>query len=118
MGGMRKVLEPAESGWVGAGTVAAAFERNFKRPCSDECGLWAKTGTVGTADKGFAGVTLAAGLIDMQKLHTWRYPTALTASPKQIAFGVVVYPQTTSTGINVASEFAMQLASDLTKQVE
>jgi hypothetical protein len=118
MAGMRKVLEPAESGWVGAGTVAAAFERNFKRPCSDECGLWAKTGTVGSADKGFAGVTLVAGLIEMQKLRTWRYQTTSTASPQRIAFGIVVYPQTAGSGINIASEFAMQLAADLTQQTK
>jgi hypothetical protein len=118
MAGMRKVLEPAESGWVGAGTVAAAFERNFKRPCSDECGVWAKTGTVGSADKGFAGVTLVAGIIDMQKLHTWRYHSASTSTSQRIAFGIVVYPQTAGTGINIASEFAMQLAADLTKQAE
>jgi len=103
---------------VGAGTVAAAFERNFKRPCSDECGVWAKTGTVGSADKGFAGVTLVAGIIDMQKLHTWRYHSASTSTPQRIAFGIVVYPQTAGTGINIASEFAMQLAADLTKQAE
>lgn len=116
LGGMRKVVEPAEPGWVGAGTVSAAFERNFKGSCVGDCGIWAKTGTVGIADKGFAGVTLVATVIDIPQLYRWRYQEDSSPQGRKLALGVVVYPQVTGSSVNIASEFAMQLATDLSAQ--
>jgi hypothetical protein len=116
LGGMRKVLEPTETGWVGAGTVSAAFERNFKGPCVGDCGVWAKTGTVGVADKGFAGVTLVATVINVPQLHRWRYKVEAAPQGRKLALGVVVYPQSSSGSVNIASEIAMQLAADLSTQ--
>ena len=118
LGGMRKVVEPAEPGWIGAGTVSAAFERNFKGACVGDCGIWAKTGTVGIADKGFAGATLVATVIDTPQLYRWRYKEDPSRQGRKLAIGVVVYPQSPGSSVNIASEFVMQLASDFSQKKE
>jgi hypothetical protein len=113
LGGMRKVVEPAEPGWAGAGTLSGAFERNFKSSCTGDCGIWAKTGTVGIADKGFAGATLVAAVIDMSQLYRWKYKEDPSFQARKLAIGVVVHPQSPENSFNIASEIAMQLAADL-----
>jgi hypothetical protein len=116
MGGMRKVLEPAETGWNGAGTVSGAFQREFKRACSDDCGIWAKTGTVSQQDRGFAGATLFTGIIDIPQLQQWRYQHDNKTAGRRIAIGVVVHPKAPGHSVHLASEMAMQLASELSLQ--
>jgi hypothetical protein len=116
MGGMRKVLEPAEAGWSGSGTVAGAFQREFKRACSDDCGIWAKTGTVSHLDVGFAGATLLTGIIDLPRLQQWRYKNDNQSAGRRIAIGVIVHPKAPGHNVHLASEMAMRLASELTFQ--
>ena len=116
MGGMRKVLEPAEAGWNGSGTVAGAFQREFKRACSEDCGIWAKTGTVSQQDRGFAGATLFTGIIDLPVLQQWRYKNENKTAGRRIAIGVIVHPKAPGHSVHLASEMAMQLASELSLQ--
>jgi hypothetical protein len=116
IGGMRKVLEPAEAGWNGPGTVAGAFQREFKRSCAEECGIWAKTGTVSQQDRGFAGATLFTGIVDLQQLQQWRAQNDNRPSGRRIAIGLIVHPKTPGHSAHLASDMAMQLASDLSLQ--
>jgi hypothetical protein len=116
MGGMRKVLEPAEAGWNGSGTVAGAFQREFKRACSEDCGIWAKTGTVSQQDRGFAGATLFTGIIDLPVLQQWRYKNENKTDGRRIAIGVIVHPKAPGHSVHLASEMAMQLAAELSFQ--
>ncbi len=116
MGGMRKVLEPAEAGWSGSGTVAGAFQREFKRTCAEDCGIWAKTGTVSQQDRGFAGATLFSGIIDLPRLQQWRYKNDTPTTGRRIAIGVIVHPKAPGHSVHLAGEMAMQLASELSFQ--
>jgi len=116
MGGMRKVLEPAETGWNGSGTVAGAFQREFKRSCAEDCGIWAKTGTVSQQDRGFAGTTLFTGIVDLPQLQHWRYQNESKSAGRRIAIGLIVHPKAPGHSVHLASEMAMQLASDLSLQ--
>jgi hypothetical protein len=93
--------------------LSGAFERNFKSSCTGDCGIWAKTGTVGIADKGFAGATLVAAVIDMSQLYRWKYKEDPSFQARKLAIGVVVHPQSPENSFNIASEIAMQLAADL-----
>ena len=83
-----------------------------------DCGIWAKTGTVGIADKGFAGATLVATVIDTPQLYRWRFKEDSSRQGRKLAIGVVVYPQSPGSSVNIASEFVMQLASDFSQKKE
>ncbi len=111
--GMHKVVEPAETGWSGPGTVSGAFQREFKRPCSEDCGVWAKTGTVSQKDRGFSGVTLFTGIIDVAQLNKWMTNSELASDGRKLSIGIVAYPKAAVNSVHVASELAMHLASEL-----
>jgi len=111
--GMHKVVEPAETGWSGPGTVSGAFQREFKRPCSEDCGIWAKTGTVSQKDRGFSGATLFTGIIDVGQLNKWMMKSELDSDGRKLSIGIVAYPKASVNSVHVASELAMHLASEL-----
>ncbi len=111
--GMHKVVEPAETGWSGPGTVSGAFQREFKRPCSEDCGVWAKTGTVSQKDRGFSGATLFTGIIDVAQLNKWIMKSELASDGRKLSIGIVAYPKAPMNSVHVASELAMYLASEL-----
>ena len=112
LGGMRKVVEPAESGWVGNGTVSDSFRITFDKPCLGECGVWAKTGTVSFQDPNFAGTTLFTGLVDFNSLNLWRFQEKKMSSSK-IAIGVIVLPIKGAKPVHISSKLAMQLIKDI-----
>jgi len=112
LGGMRKVVEPAESGWVGNGTVSDAFRLAFDKPCLGECGVWAKTGTVSFQDQNFAGTTLFTGLVDFNLLNRWRFQEK-TLSSSKIAIGVIVLPLKGTKPSHISSKLALQLIKDI-----
>ncbi len=114
LGGMRKVVEPAEAGWQGPGTVAGALERALGRPCKTDCGLWAKTGTVSRQDKVYGGTTLLTALIDMRALSQWseRAPLLPEAGPV-LALGVIAMPGSVAGEGHAASQIGMGLVREL-----
>jgi len=111
--GMHKVVEPAETGWSGPGTVSGAFQREFKRPCTENCGVWAKTGTVSQKDRGFGGATLFTGIIDVAQLNKWMTKSELDSEGRKLSIGIVAYPKASINSVHAASELAMYLAAEL-----
>jgi hypothetical protein len=96
--------------------VAGAFQREFKRACTEDCGIWAKTGTVSQKDRNFAGATLFTGIIDLPRLQQWRYKNDTPTTGRRIAMGVIVHPTAPGHSVHLAGEMAMQLASELSFQ--
>lgn len=114
LGGMRKVIEPPEPGWQGAGTVAGALEQTFGRPCKTNCGLWAKTGTVSRQDPVYGGTTLMTALVDVQALGRWAEKTPLlTDTGPLLALGVIAMPASDTGGGHAASQIGMGLLREL-----
>jgi hypothetical protein len=111
--GMHKVVEPAETGWSGPGTVSGAFQREFKRPCTENCGVWAKTGTVSQKDRGFGRATLFTGIIDVAQLNKWMTKSELDSEGRKLSIGIVAYPKASINSVHAASELAMYLAAEL-----
>ena len=111
--GMHKVVEPAEKGWSGPGTVSGAFQRAFNRPCIENCGVWAKTGTVSQKDRGFGGATLFTGIIDVSQLNKWLQKSELESKSQKLSIGIVAYPKAPVNNVHIASELAMHLASEM-----
>jgi hypothetical protein len=114
LGGMRKVVQPAESGWKDPGTIANTFKRILGKPCTDECGVWAKTGTVSQQDPNFAGASLFTGVIDISKVRAWRSNEASSLTSRQIAIGFISIPAKGIKPTHAASELAVQLIKELT----
>jgi hypothetical protein len=115
LGGMRKVVQPAESGWKDSGTVANTFQRVFGKPCTDECGVWAKTGTVSQQDPNFAGASLFTGVIDVAQVRAWRSNETSSQGTRQLAIGFISLPTKGIKPTHVASELAVQLIKELTE---
>lgn len=111
--GMRKVVEPTEKGWSGPGTASGALQREFQQACLDDCGLWAKTGTVSQKDPGFKGATLFTGVMDLEQLSKWRHKSLTSSSISKVSIGVIVHPQLPVNNLHIASELAMHIASEL-----
>jgi len=117
LGGMRKVVEPAEAGWLGPGTVAPALEQALKRPCLGDCGVWAKTGTVSRQDKVYGGTTVLTALVDTQALSAWSgKPLALPSMPSVLSIGVIAMPQGGAASGHAASQIGMGLVRQLLAQ--
>jgi hypothetical protein len=114
LGGMRKVVQPAEIGWKDPGTVANTFQRILGKPCTDDCGVWAKTGTVSQQDPNFAGASLFSGVVDVSKVRAWRSNETLPPTSRQIAIGFISIPAKGVKPTHVASELAVQLIKELT----
>ena len=110
LGGMRKVVEPAEPGWKDPGTVAITLERIFGKACTSECGIWAKTGTVSSQDPNFAGTTLFSSVIDLNQIHNWRYNIENKREGRKLALGVIVAPIKGVKPTHLASELGIQFA--------
>jgi hypothetical protein len=108
MGGMRKAVEPPEFGWQGAGTISAAFRKEMQKPCTGDCGVWGKTGTVSQKDSGFAGTSLFSGLVDTQALSKWRGDSKDQTYPRQVfSIGVIAIPEKGAPPLHAASHVAM-----------
>ena len=113
---MRKVVEPAQSGWQGIGTASTAVKVAFGQPCSGNCGLWAKTGTVSKADPFWAGTTLLTALVNTKELEQWTGRSLAILPNRRIALGVIVQPSdslTASAAGHAASQLGMLLISEL-----
>jgi hypothetical protein len=114
LGGMRKVMEPPEPGWQGAGTVAGALEQTFGRSCKTDCGIWAKTGTVSRQDPVYGGTTLMTALIDVQTLGRWAERTPLIPnSGAMLAMGVIAMSASGASDGHAASQIGMGLLREL-----
>ena len=114
--GMRKVVEPAQAGWQGIGTASTAVKLAFGQPCSGNCGLWAKTGTVSKADPFWAGTTLLTALVNTKELEQWTGRSLTMLPNRRIALGVIVQPSdslTASAAGHAASQLGMLLISEL-----
>ena len=93
--GMAKVTQPAEPGWQGGGTAYPALQAVWSDKCKAGCSVWGKTGTVGRADKVFAGTTTFAGAWDPQRIGTELDYPALEMRPARTGLwtvGVIVQP--------------------------
>lgn len=115
LGGMRKVVQPAESGWKDPGTVANTFQRILGKPCTEECGVWAKTGTVSQQDPNFAGASLFTGVVDVGQVSAWRSNETASQTTRQLAIGFISLPAKGIKPTHVASELAVQLIKELTE---
>jgi hypothetical protein len=114
LGGMRKAVEPAEKGWVGAGTISPAFKAEMKRNCDGACGVWGKTGTVSRRDPGFAGTTLFSGLVDTREFSKWRGDTERPPSPHRVlSLGVIAIPDNANSSTHAASVIAMAAVNQI-----
>lgn len=116
LAGMRKVVEPAQSGWQGSGTASTAVKLAFGQPCSGNCGLWAKTGTVSRADPFWAGTTLLTALVNTNELEQWTGRSLAMLPNRRIALGVIVQPSdslTAGAAGHAASQLGMLLVSEL-----
>lgn len=114
LGGMRKAVEPAEKGWVGAGTISPAFKAEMKKNCVGACGIWGKTGTVSRKDPGFAGTTLFSGLIDTREFSKWRGDSASPPSRHRIlSLGVIAIPEKANSSTHAASVIAMAAVNQI-----
>jgi hypothetical protein len=119
MGGMRKAVEPAEAGWQGAGTISAAFTREMKKPCTGECGVWGKTGTVSQQDPGFAGTSLFSGLVNTRELSSWRGDLAAEKTPLRVlSIGVIAIPEKGAPPLHAASHVAMAAVNQILLPVQ
>jgi hypothetical protein len=119
MGGMRKAVEPAEAGWQGAGTISAAFTHEMQKPCTGECGVWGKTGTVSQKDPGFAGTSLFSGLVDTRDLSKWRGDADAEKSPRQVlSIGVIAIPEKGAPPLHAASHLAMAAVNQIMLPVQ
>jgi hypothetical protein len=119
MGGMRKAVEPAEVGWQGAGTISAAFTREMQKPCTGECGVWGKTGTVSQKDPGFAGTSLFSGLVDTREFSKWRGDADSEKNTRQIlSIGVVAIPEKGAPPLHAASHLAMAAVKQIMLPVQ
>jgi len=119
MGGMRKAVEPAEVGWQGAGTLSAAFTREMKKPCTGECGVWGKTGTVSQQDPGFAGTSLFSGLVNTRELSSWRGDLAAEKTPLRVlSIGVIAIPEKGAPPLHAASHVAMAAVNQILLPVQ
>lgn len=117
LGGMRKVVEPAEAGWQGPGTVAPALEQALGRSCTGDCGVWAKTGTVSRQDKVYGGTTVLTALVDTQALSAWSgKPLALPSMPPMLSIGVIAMPKGGAASGHAASQIGMGLLRQLLAQ--
>ena len=114
LGGMRKVMEPAELGWKDPGTVANTLQRVLGQPCNTDCGMWGKTGTVSQQDRNFAGTTLFTGLVDTSKVHFWRHGTPAPTQGRMLAVGLIAIPHKGIKSTHLASELAMQFVKEVT----
>jgi hypothetical protein len=114
LGGMRKAVEPAEKGWVGAGTISPAFRAEMKKNCDGACGVWGKTGTVSRRDPGFAGTTLFSGLVDTREFSKWRGDTERPPSPHRVlSLGVIAIPDNANSSTHAASVIAMAAVNQI-----
>jgi hypothetical protein len=114
LGGMRKVVEPPEAGWLGPGTAAPALEQALKRPCLGDCGLWAKTGTVSRQDKVYGGTTVLTGLVDTRALSAWSGKPVMGPSlPSMLSIGVIAMPRGGAASGHAASQIGMGLVRQL-----
>jgi hypothetical protein len=104
LAGMRKVVQPPEPGWQGAGTAVPAWTREMKQPCIMPCGVWAKTGTVGKSDKVFGGTTTFSALVDVQEWSQWsgQNPSDMLKN-RILAIGVVAMPEAQAPRVHAAS---------------
>ena len=114
LGGMRKAVEPAEKGWVGAGTISPAFKAEMKKNCDGACGVWGKTGTVSRKDPGFAGTTLFSGLVDTREFSRWRGDVGRPLSPHRVlSLGVIAIPDNANSSTHAASVIAMAAVNQI-----
>jgi hypothetical protein len=90
--GMQKVIQPAEKKWVGDGTARAAFVRSFGFDCSNDCPLYAKTGTVSTQDSVYAGTTLLTAIVRTDDLSV-NLLGLNSSKKKNLALGIIFRPK-------------------------
>lgn len=114
LGGMRKVVQPAEVGWKDPGTVANTLEKVMGKTCTEDCGIWAKTGTVSQQDPNYAGTSLFTGVFDLQKVHRWKNIETDSTRTNPIAIGVISIPVKGVRSTHLASELAVHLMNELT----
>ena len=114
LGGMRKAVEPAERGWQGSGTVAAAVAREFGRPCTGPCGIWAKTGTVSQQDPGYRGTTVLSAVVSTTELVRWAgQPTTAPAPERVLSIGIIARPHGQKLSGHAASHLGMGLVKHI-----
>lgn len=111
--GMAKVTQPPEPGWQGGGTAYPALQAVWADKCKAGCSVWGKTGTVGRADKVFAGTTTFAGAWDPQRIRTeLDYPAQETRPTKNglWSVGVIVQPDARAMNAPASGHLASRLA--------
>jgi hypothetical protein len=111
--GMAKVAQPVEPGWQGSGTAYPALQAVWADKCKAGCSIWGKTGTVGRADKVFAGTTTFAGAWDPNRIRTELAYPALEVRPAQAGLwsvGVIVQPDERTMSSSPAGHLASRLA--------
>ena len=111
--GMAKVTQPAEPGWQGGGTAYPALQAVWADKCKAGCSVWGKTGTVGRADKVFAGTTTFAGAWDPQRIRSELDYPALETRPTKTGLwsvGVIVQPDERAMNTPASGHLASRLA--------
>jgi hypothetical protein len=105
--GMQKVIQPAEKKWVGDGTARAAFVRSFGIDCSNDCPIYAKTGTVSTQDSAYGGTTLLTAMVRTDDLSV-NFLGLGSSKKRNLAIGIIYRPQKPG-GPHYASNLGMEI---------
>jgi len=111
LNGMRKVTMSSEKNWIGVGTAHTAFMNTFGISCTDDCPIFAKTGTVSQQDKVYAGTTLFTAIVLSDQLNK-KIGRETKDTKKNIAIGVITKAKQNG-GEHFASKLGMQLIKDL-----
>jgi hypothetical protein len=114
LGGMKRVIEPEESGWQGAGTGYSAWINSMGRKCDSRCGVSMKTGTVSRQDSVFGGTTTATLLVDASAWAAWASrPVTPALKDKILAIGVIAVPHPTNVKRHNASHIGVELIREM-----
>ena len=112
--GMQKVPRPTEKNWAGDGTASKGFTLAFGKTCSEDCPIYAKTGTVSKQDKAYGGNTLFGAIVQVNQLQAYIGAPVTASANSAIAIGVLANPNVPGSG-HIASKFGMLLIREVIK---
>lgn len=117
LNGMQKVVMPAEKGWSGDGTANAAFRFAFDRTCSENCPIYAKTGTVTYQDRVYGGTTLFASTVNIGELSKQLNVNQNTTDKRIYSIGLIAHPKK-KVKVHQASRLGMLIIKEMANKHE
>jgi hypothetical protein len=112
LNGMQKVAMPAEKGWSGDGTANAAFKLAFDRTCSENCPIYAKTGTVTYQDRVYGGTTLFSSTVNISELAKQLNTSQNKSDQRNYSIGLIAHPKK-RVAVHQASRLGMLIIKEI-----